>query len=173
MAYTYELISEGPHECVISSAGLATTQRGTEYIKLNLAVRNDIESPNKNRVIFDNLWLSEKARQYSERKMGAILSANDFTEGRKFETDNDWCGAVLGLPIIAVVKHKYDDYRGENVAYVSYYKRTEQPDVKHAWKNGAPVPALNGMPAGIPTGIPAGIPAGFTAVTIDEDDLPF
>ena len=163
MAYKYDsknvgttsIIPEGNFECVISDAKTMTSSvKGTPGINLTLTVRNDVEQECKNRTMFDTFWLSDKARPYSEKKMNTISTCGNFENGREFDSDDAWCAEVVGVAALVVVKHRFDDYAGEEKANVSYYKRTEQPEVKHVWKDGT-APASGGY------------------VEVSTDDLPF
>lgn len=166
MAYKYdskntgsEMIPEGAYECLISGAHTTESKfSGTPYIALSLVVRNDVEQECKNRIIRDSLYLSEKARPYSEKKMNTIMKCNDFPDGVEFDTDDAWCAAIIGLPLIVNVKHKLNDYSGEMEAKVSFYKRTEHPDVSPAWKDGK---------------APARMDAQSGAMVVTDEELPF
>lgn len=167
MAYKYDskntnertLIPEGTYECLISEAGLKTTKTsGTPYAGLSLVVRNDVEQDCHNRYINDSLWLSDKARPYTEKKMNTISKCVNLPEGCEFDTEDAWCAAIVGLPIIAAVKHKFNDYTGDDEARVSYYKRTEHPDIAHAWKDGK---------------VPGRMDAQSGAMVVNDDELPF
>lgn len=132
MGYTYKkedefkLLEEGDYEVRIENCEFAETQNGTDYIKITLRIRDDIEQPSKNRSFSDSIWKEKDHPEYFNRqKINRILGALNVADGTEFNTIEDVMKEIKGSFIIAHVVKRHDEYYGKEVNSVRYYKPTK------------------------------------------------
>lgn len=164
MAYTYEktdtgLIKEGDYEVEIERIERRTLPSGKEKIMLQYRIRTDVEQDSKNRVLFEDIWAEREHPDYFNRKrINQLLGTQKIEDGHVFEDINSVMKFLEGQRLIVHVVVQMDDYKGEDVNSIAYYKTSKS------------------LPSSLPKADPpkpAESVPGPTPKTDDDDDLPF
>lgn len=157
MAYTYEnkktLVETGDYEARLENVERKTLPSGTEKLSLTWRIRDDVEQKYKNKVMFEDIWREKESPEHFNRKrINQLLGTQDVKEGTIFETINDIINFVTGKCAVIHIVTAFDEYRGEDVNKVAYYKSSsEKPK-----KVGEPSPKKDDV-----------------AIVVSDDDLPF
>lgn len=149
-----QVISEGEYEVVIKTATQdAAAKSGTEFLNIQMQIRNDIEQPHKNQIIFYSIWHLKEPKStdpggFSGRNIQQMSKAVLIPTGAQIPTLDDWLNLITGRPVRVKVKHEiYNEQKQVRVAWVN---ESKQPNVK-----------LN------PT------PSDAAYVPVDDSDSPF
>jgi len=124
---TNELIKEGDYEVVLERFEKKTLPSGKEKLSLMFRIRTDIDQEYQNRVIFDDIWTEKENPQFFNRKrVNQLLGTQkDLEDGTEFETIDNiieyMTGSFLGVHIVI----ELDEYRGEDVNRVAYYRSSK------------------------------------------------
>lgn len=148
------LIPEGKYEAVIKSAFLDMTKGGTEFINVQLIVRNDVEQIYQNKYIFHSIWKKKEPNEadkncdgFSAQQLFKLCKAIDIPENKEFENLEQMLAELVGKPVLVGIKH--DEYNGYKQEKVSFVAKTKFPDCKHEFKKKEP------------------------EIEVDDSDLPF
>lgn len=171
-------LPEGSYEVIIKEAKRDTTKSGKEYINIQLAVRNDIEQPYKNAIIWHALWKrkepndnDKKCDGFSSSQINQISKSVGLEHGKKYSGLSDWLNDLKSKPMWVKVKHDmYDPKKPRPV--VDEVGFTKHVICNHVFKasNGTNAAAgSNGLfNKNVPTGGSFADPSGD-----DMDDCPF
>lgn len=133
MSYTYEkveneLLQEGDYEVEIADFAkkeVPTTR--TEKISVSYRIRDDVEQNGKNRYVFEDIWKEKENLQFFNRKrLNKLLGTQTIEDGHVFESIEDIGNFLKGAFLIVHVVKEMDEYRGEEINRVAYYKPTKQ-----------------------------------------------
>lgn len=150
----HDPLPEGDYEVAVEKIGLKTLQSGKTKISIWLRVRGDVEQEGKGRVIFDDVWKEKDHPEYYNRKrINNLLGTQDIKDGTVFDTIQDVMLALQGAHMIAHVVQEFDDFRGETINRVKWYRSSK-----------AKPQTLGAAPSA---------PASSGTADIDEEDLPF
>jgi hypothetical protein len=134
MSYTYDknsaygLIKAGEYEVMIQEATIKTTPSGKEKISLKYKIREDVEQESKGRIIFEDIWKEKDNPQFFNRKrLNLLLRTQDIENGKTYEAITDLLTDLAGSYLILKITVEMDDYRGEEVNRVIYYRHTHNP----------------------------------------------
>jgi hypothetical protein len=132
MSYTFDskvgnsLLKEGEYEVRVERIETKTTTTGKEKIAIMFRVREDVEQEGKNRVLFEDIWKEKENPQFFNRKrLNLLLRTQDLENGKTFETIQDLFKELQGAMLIVKVSVEMDDYRGEEVNRIIYYRHTK------------------------------------------------
>lgn len=110
-ASQYYNVQDGEYETVITGAGWDKTFSGTEYVKIKLRVRDDINQAEKGETIEHPLWKSkpENAKPSDIDGIPAwriqqVSKAAQLPEGESISTLDDWFRAITNKPMRVTVK---------------------------------------------------------------------
>lgn len=156
-----DLIPEGEYECRIERAMETATDRGTPYLSIVLRVRQDVDQPQGNRMIYHALWPKKTPDTadaafagYSAKQILALSEAAGLPAGRNYNGFEEWCEDLVGRLVRVTVYH--DNYNGSTNARVRWVNETRCPD-EAAAASAATAPA----------------PGGYKPMPEDDDDVPF
>lgn len=117
----YTPLPEGEYECTITKAGLDATPGGTEYLAVNLKVRNDLDKalPDTNgkyhnRTVFVQFWKNKQTGKYNLDQLQYVLEAAGVPEGRSVKDWEDFSNLLVNKPVRAFVKVEKDTYQGKS-----------------------------------------------------------
>lgn len=161
-------VPAGTYEVILKRGYSGATRGGTETFDVQAVIRNDVDQPQKNRIIFLTFWPKCKNQEWLQKVLDAFCDAVGIPAGTEFDTW-DAFGAVLeGRLLRLTVVQETDDQgytRTQADAYWRAYEKTLSPDCKHQWKASAkqdearaPKPAID--------------PNDYEELT-DDGDLPF
>lgn len=137
----FEPLPAGYYEMTIDSTGPDATKGGTEYIKVALRVRKDLdkalpETNGKyhNRLVFAQVWrrkTGEYAGQYDPSDLSSITQAAGYAPGTPIEDWNDWSQKLEGKNVRVKVGVSEDTYQGKttkrNQVWPSDFEPTQFP----------------------------------------------
>ena len=146
-AAAFDIIPEGEYEFLITSCRINATRGGTEYIDVQLTVRNDIAQKQQNRVVYHAIWRAKQPKPddaacdgFMASNINQLSRAANLTNGKSYNGIDEWCSDLVGKPLRAVVYH--DEYNGNTNARVNRLNKTNFPDVQHRGQGyGAPAAA--------------------------------
>lgn len=126
---TYELIKQGVYEVTLDEAVVKTfkTDATKEYLSLKFIIRQDVEQPHGNRVVFESVF-RDKAfpTKFDNRKLQKIIltQKGKDTFQTEFANEDELIQYLNGLNMQITINEKEPDaYRNEpynEVAYLSY-----------------------------------------------------
>ena len=167
----FEPIPAGYYEMTIDSTGPDATKGGTEYIKVALRVRKDLdqalpETNGKyhNRLVFANVWRRKETGQYDQDDLSFITQAAGYEPGTKIEDWNDWSQKLEGKNVRVKVGISEDTYQGKttkrNQVWPSDFEPTQFPTQAQMQAQPQPQPT---SPFAQPQ----------SPVQVNDNDLPF
>lgn len=131
-------VPEGVYECIIEDTQPDATPGGTEYIKVNLRIRKDLDQalPNTNgkqhnRLVFMNIWKRKKTGKYDPTDLNFIMKAAGYPENTPVEDWDDWTNKLVGKAVKVKVTIDKSEYQGKtterNQVWASSFKPTDYP----------------------------------------------
>lgn len=134
----FEPLPAGYYEMTIDSTGPDATKGGTEYIKVALRVRSDLdkalpETNGKyhNRLVFASVWRRKATGQYDTNDLSIITQAAGYAPGTPIEDWNDWSQKLEGKNVRVKVGIIEDTYQGKttkrNQVWPSDFEPTQFP----------------------------------------------
>lgn len=168
-------MKSGEYEVIVSEyKGLVTTPWGIQRYEIVLTVRNDIDQPCKNALIFlsytpDFLGRNKWAWNTPSRALG-------LPNGKTYPSHDDIFSAWVGRPAKVTVEVTKNEKNGKTYTdkEVKYWNPTEFPNVQHVAKNAqAQQPTMNQQQFNqAPMGQQSFVGTGTVQSQV-QDDLPF
>jgi len=132
----------GEYEVIVKSALEDVFKSGTIYINVPLIVRNDIEQPYKNAIIWHSICQVKEPKDadkacggFSSFGIQSISKAANLQNGKKYAGLNEWCEDLKGKLIRVTVKH--EEFNGGTQVKVKYTNETKYPTCNHVYKTAA------------------------------------
>ena len=107
------LIPEGKYEAIIKEAYLSQSRNDTPCISMPMVIRNDIEQPCQNRVIYHSLWKRKEPTQedaavdgYSFKQIQGISKAAGLQNGKKYASLDEWADDLHHRCVNVEVTHE-------------------------------------------------------------------
>lgn len=156
----FDTIPEGDYEFVITSCRINATRGGTEYIDVQMTIRNDVAQAQQNRVVYNPIWRAKNPAAedtacdgFRARDINQLSRAAALENGKSYTGIDEWCADLVGKAVRATVYH--DEYNGNVNARVRRMSKTNFPEIQHR---------AQGFGAA---------PAAPTQVTTTEENCPF
>lgn len=139
---TNDIIPEGWYETIVTKAEIVTRNNGRQNIAFNFTIRNDVDQPQKNRIIFENMWKrkepTEADKQTDDFSFGILMglaSKLNVSSNAYFETLQDLLNEFVGKCLLVQVRHsQYNGAKRADVDLVSGTRITNCPQCKHVFK---------------------------------------
>lgn len=133
-----QLVPAGTYECIIEDTRPDATPGGTEYIRLNLRIRKDLDKAlpdtngkQHNRLLFVSLWRRKKTGKYDPSDLNYIMKAAGYPENTEVKDWDDWTKKLTGKPVKVKVSIDTSVYKGEtrkrDQVWASSFKKTDYP----------------------------------------------
>lgn len=152
-------LKDGQYEVVVTNASERQTQSGTNYIEIVLAVRNDVQQPSQNALIFHKIWKSKETGKYNLKSLNTIGKYLQLQEDKAYNSLDDVLKDFVRKMALVTVKNETSEYNGKeyNNVNVKRWEVTKFPTLAHQFKNAVPNTDA------------------FTSVMneVNNDDLPF
>lgn len=151
-------IQDGTYETVITKFEENATKSGTEYVDVQLTIRNDIDQKNKNSKIFHKIWKAKATGKYDMRFFNTIGAAAQLQQGKAYKSIEELFADFLGKVVRVSVKNETSEYNGktyENLN-VKRWENTKFPELNHKFKTED-----------------GSNPFAGGGANIEDDDLPF
>lgn len=163
----YDLLEEAKdEEAILETAEIKELPTsGKRVINLKFKIRDDIEQPNKGRVIFDTIWPDKKnPNDFDSRKINALLLVKGEDGKYDFEDYDELVQYINGFLLrISIEKKPADEYHEEPYNQVKYcsYKPTQA--------------GMKSIPSGNSMATPTKASNDTVTLDVDDDDenLPF
>lgn len=129
-------IKDGKYEVVITKFEESATQTGTEFVDVRLTVRNDIDQPYKNQIVFHRIWKAKATQKYNMKSFNTIGAAAQLQQGKQYSSIEELFKDFLGKPVLVAVKNETSEFNGktyENLN-VKRWEKTNFPEVAHKFK---------------------------------------
>lgn len=136
-----EIVPEGEYECIITNAEIRQTKNGKYKVGFMLTIRNDVQQPCTNRVLFLDIWRKREPTPADDQVDGfnfaqlmAVSRAAQIPSGQSFESLEQFLQALVGRLLRAKVTH--DTYNGTTSARVDPLSTapTGFPECRHVQK---------------------------------------
>lgn len=120
------LVKEGDYEAIIERMEVKTIPSGKNKLSVAFRIRDDVDQNYKNKWMFKDIW-EEKDNQgvFNRKQINQLLGTQKIDDGQEFESINDVIKFLENAPLIIHVSIEFDDYRGEDVNTISYFKKTK------------------------------------------------
>lgn len=115
-----DLMKEGEYEVYVKDCCNTETKSGTECIKFEFVVREDIEQPYKGKHYFKNFYRDRETGSWPKEKIGKYANALGISVGQEFELDD-----LIGCSAVMKIKHFVTD-DGETIDCIHYLKKSKQ-----------------------------------------------
>lgn len=132
MAYKYDasdvssLVKEGDYEVLIERMEVKTIPSGKNKLSIMYRIRNDVNQPYGNKAMFEDIWeMKDTPGVFNRKRINQLLGTQPIEDGQEFESINDIIKFLENAPLIIHISIDFDNYRGEDVNSVSYYKKTK------------------------------------------------
>ena len=129
MGYTYEkneaskLFEAGDYEARIERIEKRVLPSGKEKLSFMFRIRDDVEQAEQNRCVFDDIWKErDNPEHYNRRRINQLLGTQDIEDGKTFADIDAVIEELQGASLIVHVVKTFDDYIGQEVNKVAYYK---------------------------------------------------
>ena len=162
---------EGDYEVIIDTAEVTRTQSGKDKINIVYVIRNDVQQPCQNGLIFNSIWKKKEPNAddmsvdgYNFGQLMAVAAAAKLPDDKEYASLGDFLAELSGKPMKVHLYH--DDYNGKTYEKIDLHQPTEYPEIKHKAK---PKPNAAGY-AAPQTSFAAAAPA---APSEGDDDYPF
>lgn len=135
----FGLIAGGEYEAIIEKVELKQYSTGTEYINLQIRIREDFEQEHKNRVVFDKILKEKDTQVFNRQRLTRLLRAtvpNDTP--LKFDTLDEILDTIHGKKVRVVVSQRYNEFFDEDENFIYYYKPSSAPDKELTPKQSEP-----------------------------------
>ena len=129
-------IKDGKYEVVITKFEESATQSVTEFVDVRLTVRNDIDQPYKNQIVFHRIWKAKATGKYNMKFFNTIGAAAQLQQGKQYSSIDELFQDFLGKPVLVAVKNEtseYNDKTYENLN-VKRWEKTNFPELAHKFK---------------------------------------
>lgn len=129
-------IKDGKYEVVITKFEESATQSGTEFVDVRLTVRNDIDQPYKNQIVFHRIWKAKATGKYNMKFFNTIGAAAQLQQGKQYSSIDELFQDFLGKPVLVAVKNETSEYNDkiyENLN-VKRWEKTNFPELAHKFK---------------------------------------
>ena len=160
------VIPAGEYEGIIKTAYEDVTKSNKVFINVPIAIRNDVEQPFKNAIVWHKLWKRKEPtaadRAIGDYSMGQVANlgkAAGVPNGQHFESLEDWCKAIEKKPVRLKIRHG-DEFNGKPSVEVEWVAPPKLVPCGHVWKQPEP------------SKTPPGFIESMEEVLADED-LPF
>lgn len=132
MAYKYDasdangLVKEGDYEALIERMEVKTIPSGKNKLSVMFRIRSDVKQPYGNKVMFKDIWAEkDNPEVFNRKQINQLLGTQKIEDGQEFASINDVIRFLENAPLIIHVSIEFNDYRGEDVNTISYFKKTK------------------------------------------------
>lgn len=132
MGYQYNasdssnLIKEGDYEVIIEKMEVRTTSNGKNKLYVQYRIRTDVEQLYANKCVFEDIWEEkENPGVFNRKRINKILGTQNVKDGQEFEDINAIIDFLEGAQLIVHVIIDFNDYRGEDINAINYYKKSK------------------------------------------------
>ena len=169
MSYKYDvkdtknLVKEGNYEAIIERVEVKTTPNGKNKLSVAFRIRDDVEQPYGNKWMFKDIWEErENPGVFNRKQINQLLGTQEIEDGREFASIREIIGFLEGAALIIHVGVEFDNYMGEDVNTVSYFKKSKaKSSTTTSRSEGGRKRALDPMRSGRPIGEKKKAAGGF------------
>lgn len=159
-----DLLPAGEYEVYVASCYVNVTRGGSEYLDLQLQIRDDLEQPQKNRKIFESLWLSDKAFEFTQRTMNMISKLCGIPNDKEYDSLDQWGADITGKMMRVRVYHQKGNEGYPDKARVNRWSETTAPE---------PIGPITGRDEAVRAVSNLKMPAAAGFQTVADSELPF
>lgn len=159
------IVADGKYEVVVNSVAEDATKGGTQFINLDLIIRNDIKNQSfANAHIFARVFKSKQNGKYPKRMIFTIARATGMPDKTHFESLEDFFQKLWHRPALVTVKNEKSEYNGKTYEHVNVkrWEISKFPEVQHKFKE-----------SNKETGSTDPFANGGQSIDIPDDQLPF
>jgi Protein of unknown function (DUF669) len=163
-------VPDGEYEVFINSVGENVTQNGSEYIQVDLIIRNDVSQPSRNGHIFHKIWRTKATGEYNPKNFNIIGKAAELPNKKSYHSMEELFDDLRGRPVRVKVKNEKSEYNGkeyENLNVKAWEKTKIDGPIRHVKKEQQQQTQQQTQRAGNDGFF------GGSQITIRDEDLPF
>ena len=153
MSYTFnqseaqsgDLVPTGDYEATIEKIEKRTLPTsGKEKLSIMYRIRQDVDQPCKNRVVFEDVWAERDHPEFFNRKrLNQLMGTQKIEDGYVFDGISDVIEFLTGANLQIHVAVEFDDYSGKDRNQVKWYRSSKAaPKELGDKKPGSPSPDI-------------------------------
>ena len=139
-----DLLPAGTYECIVKSASMNVSKKGTEYFDVRFVIRNDVQQKYQNKYIFHSIWKKREPSPqdlnvdgYSFKQLMSLAKAAKLPSGKNYSSIEELCADFVGKCVVAEIEHK-EDNSGKMRERVKFCYESAFPNCKHVFKEVTP-----------------------------------
>ena len=105
-------LADGTYEVVVYLTKQDAAKSGTEFINLDLIVRNDVEQKGKNMHVFHKIWASKETGQFNAQAINTIGKALQLQNGKEYSSLEELMQDMTFKTCRVTVKNEESEYNG-------------------------------------------------------------
>lgn len=132
MSYKYDasdangLVKEGDYEAIIERMEVKTIPSGKNKLSVAFRIRDDVDQAYKNKWMFKDIWAEkDNPEVFNRKQINQLLGTQEIKDGTEFASINEIIKFLENSTLIIHVSIEFDEWRGEDVNTISYYKKTK------------------------------------------------
>lgn len=126
------VVAEGEYEVVVNKAIENVAQTGTQFMDIQLIIRNDIDQKHKNQYIFAKVYQSKETQKYHSGMVNGVCKALGVPNGTNFKSVDEMMDFFNGKAARVTIKH--EEYKGDKQARVQFWNPSKFTECNHEFK---------------------------------------
>lgn len=150
-SYTFKiennLKEDGEYEVVVEKMEVKMLSTGTEKLAIQFRIREDVEQKYQNSCVFEDIWHDkDNPKLFNKRRINMLLGTQEVKEDTVFRNTDAIIEFMLGKKLIIRLAKEFDDYRGEEVNRIKFYRKTKNEGQKIASQDTSFIPTEDDLP---------------------------
>jgi len=130
-------LKDGTYEVVVTRSEEKQTQSGADYVEVTLTVRNDVNQPSQNALIFHKIWKTKATGQYNGKAFNTLGDAFNLQNGKNYNSLDELLKDFIGKTALVTVKNETSNNNGQTYTNVNVkrWEKSKFPNLQHVFKN--------------------------------------
>lgn len=131
-------VADGTYEAVFYMVTENVNEHtGSDFIRFDLIIRNDVEQKFQNSHLFDQMYKSKETGKYSMKRLAWLASAAQLDQSKEYNSMEELCEDFVAHPVRVTVRNSDREYKGRKYhdVNISRWEKTQFPKLNHQWKD--------------------------------------